>query len=67
MGIVAEIPWLQDEVLALLLTCHFLECLYLLHGSRFIGIDELVEQSVNISRVAGHSVFQHIVGIGVIS
>ena len=40
-----------------------LQLLLFLYGSRLVGIDEVVEQTIDAALVGGHAALQHIVGI----
>ena len=64
MRVVTCIPGLHLEVLTLHLNGHRLQLLLFLDSGRAIGIDEVVEQTVDTFHIACHTVFQHIVGIG---
>ena len=45
----------------------FLQLIPFLDGSRLIGINQVVQQLVDIAGVGSHAVFQHVVGVGLIA
>ena len=67
MRIVAEVPRLYREVVAFKFMRQFPYLFNLLFRRGFVGVDKVVEQFVDILRIACHAVFQHIVGISVVA
>ena len=65
MGVEAEVPRLQFEVLTLKLASHLFDGSHFFLGCGLIGLDEVVEQFIDIAHITCHAVFQHIVGIGI--
>ena len=67
MGIEAEVPRFQFEVVALHALRLLLDVGHLQLCRRHIGVDEVVEQLVHVLCIARHTVFQYIFGIRLIS
>ena len=67
MRIEAKVPRLKFEVLALCFLSHLLNGCHLLLGRRLISGNQVVEKFIDISHITGHTMFQHIVGIGLVS
>ena len=63
----AEVPRLEFEVLAFRLLCHLLNGSHLFHGRRLVSDDQVVEQFIDIAHIACHAMFQHVVGIGLVT
>ena len=63
MRIVAEIPRLQFEGLALQFTGHFFNSSNFLDSCRLIGIDQIIEELINIPHITSHTMLQYIVSI----
>ena len=67
MGIEREVPRLEGEVRALGfagLVAHGVE---FLDGGGLVGLDEVVEELIDVGHVGGHAVLEHIVGEGVVA
>jgi hypothetical protein len=67
MGIERCIPRHKAEIVALHLLSLGTEFVALLDGRRFIGVDELIEQVIDILGGAGHAFLEYVVGIGLIA
>ena len=49
------------------LVSQFTNFVTLLNGSRFVGIDEVVQQAIDTTCISGHAMLQHIVGISLVT
>ena len=67
MRIVAEVPRLKFEAVALGILRLAFYCLNLLNGGRFVGVNQVVEQLVDIAHVRRHAMNEHIVGKSLIA
>ena len=69
MAVVGKIPglhrlWSVLAILALhILGKHFLDGSHFLEGCGFVGVNQVVQQSIDPSYITSHAMFQHIVGI----
>ena len=67
MTVIGRVPRLHHKVGSLLALGNLAECLFLLQCRGLVGRYQVVEQLVDILHLGCHAVFQHIVGIRVVT
>ena len=67
MGVVTEVPWLDVEVVALQLLGQGHDLGALLDGRGLVGLDEVVEQAIDVLGRGGHAIFHHVVSVGLVA
>ena len=63
----AKIPRLEFEVFTLGFLCELLDGSHLLDSRWLISDNQVVEQFIDITHIACHAMFQHVVGIGLVA